>query len=71
MTGPNQPLSPAVGLVESVCPTSDQWDERGGLLVEGGSRILRKISLPDKKRVKRERQGQGGVGYFVRCYVML
>ena len=71
MAGSNQPLSLAVGLVEHVCPPTDQWDESGGLLVGGRSRILRKTSLPDKKEEYREKDKDRGGGDLVHCCVML
>ena len=70
MAGSNQPLSLAVGLVEPVCPTTDQWDESRVLLVGGRSRILRKISLPDKKEYTEKDKDRDG-GDLVHCWVML
>lgn len=71
MAGSNQPLSLAVGLVEPVCPPTDQWDESGGLLVGGRSRILRKTSRPDKKEEYREKDKDRGGGDLVHCWAML
>ena len=71
MAGSNQPLSLAVGLVEPVCPPPDQWDESGGLLVGGRSRILSKTSRPDKKEEYREKDKDRGGGDLVHCWAML
>ena len=71
MAGSNQPLSLAVGLVEPVCPTTDQWDESGGLLVGGRSIILRKPFLLDKKEEYIEEDKDRGGGDIVHCWVML
>ena len=42
-------LFPVAGSVEPGCPSSDQRNERGCPLVGGGGRVLRKLSLCDKK----------------------
>ena len=52
-------------------PPPDQWDESGGLLVGGRSRILRKTSRPDKKEEYREKDKDRGGGDLVHCWAML